>query len=180
PAGWDLRLRPGEVATAELALAPVRGRRFVAVNCGGKAPHKDWGDDNWRALLELMFARDPDLALVFFGSADELDRADALAEHWPGLCLNLCGRLAPRESAASIRRASLFIGHDSGPLHLAAAMGVPCVGMFGNANAPKWWHPVGDQHRIVHDMRGVRHIAPAEVDAAVRRLAAPFGATIAA
>jgi hypothetical protein len=46
-------------------------------------------------------------------------------------------------------------------------MGVPCVGVFGDYNMPKWWHPMGRGHRIVHDMRGVRAITPETVDAMV-------------
>ena len=68
--------------------------------------------------------------------------------------------------------ASLFIGHDSGPMHLAAAVGVPCVAVFGDHNVPKRWHPIGDQHRIIHNMRGVRAITPDEVyEAVAERLA---------
>ena len=67
-----------------------------------------------------------------------------------------------------MKRAMLFVGHDSGPIHLAAAAGVPCVGIFGNFNRPKWWHPIGQCHSIIHDMSGVREITPEEVYAAVR------------
>jgi heptosyltransferase III len=56
-------------------------------------------------------------------------------------------------------------------LHLAAAAGVPCVGIYGNVNEPKWWHPVGSRHRIIHDMRGVRHITPETVYAAIGSIA---------
>ena len=109
----------------------------------------------------------PRLALVFVGSVDEYDRSAELAAIWPGPILNLCGRLVPRESAAVIESAKLFIGHDSGPIHLTAAVGVPCVGMFGNFNMPKWWHPIGRGHRIIHDVRGVRKNSPEDVYAAV-------------
>ena len=167
PGVWDLRLRPSEIESAESWLTPVRARGFIAINVGGKVARKDWGDDNWTALLRLMAVRHADLALVFFGSADEFERAGKLAAAWPSLALNLCGRLAPRESAAAMRNAWFFVGHDSGPLHLAAAVGVPCVGIYGDFNEPKWWHPFGDHHRIIHDMRGVRSITAETVYAAV-------------
>jgi len=167
PGIWDLRLRPREIESARRWLRPVEACGFVAVNIGGKVARKDWGDDNWTALLRVMAVRCADLALVFFGSADEFERAGKLAAVWPNLRLNLCGRLAPRESAAAMRNALFFVGHDSGPLHLAAAVGVPCVGIYGNFNEPKWWHPVGSCHRIIHDMRGVRSITPEAVDAAI-------------
>jgi ADP-heptose:LPS heptosyltransferase len=167
PRSWDLCLQPDEISTADRKLVPIGGREFVAINIGGKVESKDWGQENWTALLRLMMIRYPGLALAFIGSADEFDRAAGLAAVWPGPTLNLCGHLAPRESAAAMKRALLFVGHDSGPMHLAATSGVPCVALFGNFNMPKWWHPVGEGHRVIHNMQGVRAIAPEEVYAAI-------------
>jgi heptosyltransferase-3 len=168
PAQWDLRLQPSEIQKAEAAIAAFGERDYIAVNMGGKVESKDWGDDRWRSLLHLMANDYSHMGLAFFGSGDEFERSSKVAASWKGFSLNLCGRLSPRESAAAMRRAVAFIGHDSGPMHLAAAVGVSCVGMFGNFNQPKWWHPYGTQHRIIHDMRGVLAIAPGEVFAAVQ------------
>jgi heptosyltransferase-3 len=55
---------------------------------------------------------------------------------------------------------------------LAAAVGTPCVAIFGDFNPPNRWHPFGAEHRVIHDMRGVRSIAPEEVYAAVRSVTA--------
>jgi ADP-heptose:LPS heptosyltransferase len=134
---------------------------------GGKVQRKDWGNENWASLLQLMANKFSSLALVFVGSADEFDRAAGLAASWPGKTLNLCGALRPRESAAVMKHALLFVGHDSGPMHLASAVGSPCVAMFGNLNKPKWWHPMGKGHRVIHNMQGIHHISPEEVYAAV-------------
>jgi heptosyltransferase III len=164
---WDLCLSPDEISVAGKKLAPLQGRDFVTVNMGGKVKGKDWGNENWNALLRLMAAQYSALALVFVGSADEYDRAAELSAVWPGMTLNLCGHVAPRESTAVMKRAMLFVGHDSGPIHLAAAAGVPCIGLFGNFNMPKWWHPMGQGHSIIHNTRGVRAISPEEVYAAV-------------
>jgi heptosyltransferase III len=105
--------------------------------------------------------------LVFFGSADEFDRSDHVGAVWPGEALNLCGKLSARESAAVMRRASLFIGHDSGPMHLASAVGLSCVAMFGDYNRPRRWHPFGSNHRLIHNMQGVLEISPEEVYGAI-------------
>jgi ADP-heptose:LPS heptosyltransferase len=64
--------------------------------------------------------------------------------------VNLCGLLAPRESAAVLSRARIFIGHDSGPMHLAAAVQTPCVAIFSARNKPRVWFPYGRQHRVVY------------------------------
>jgi ADP-heptose:LPS heptosyltransferase len=170
PGMWDLRLQPDELHVADAALASLQGRDFVAISLGGKDRAKDWGNDNWSALLSKMGGRYAEMAMVFIGSSDEFERCAGIAAHWSGLVMNLCGRLAPRGSAAVMRRASFYIGHDCGPMHLAAAVGIPCVAMFGPLNMPKWWHPTGPRHRIIHNMRDIREITPDTVLAAVDAL----------
>lgn len=165
PAAWDLRLAPSEHATAREALAPLGGRSFVAVNTGGKVVEKDWGIDNWAAL----FARLAELPfpVVFVGGTEDSERARQLAAMRRAPVLDLCGRLTPRETAAVLGQARLFIGHDSGPLHLAWTAGTPCVSLFGSINQPDKWHPIGEAHTTFHDLADVRRIPVAEVADAV-------------
>jgi heptosyltransferase-3 len=165
-AWWDLRLTERERAVGESALDPLAGAAFVAVNTGGKAAEKDWGEANWTALLRELAERLPGRGLVFVGAREDSERAERLGAAWSaGPVLDLCGRLGPRESAAALRRADLFIGHDSGPLHLADAVGTPAVGLLGDYNRPKMWHPSGPGTRMLHRMTGLSTIAPGEVTA---------------
>lgn len=168
PASWDLRLQPGETRRAREALAPLAGAPFIALNAGGKHASKDWGDAHWTALLRRLAAHFPRLGLLTVGSADEFERHRRLAAAWAGPVLDLCGQLTPRESAAAMRGAALFLGHDSGPMHLAAAIGTACVSLFGDFNVPRTWYPHGSGHRILHDLRGVRAITPDQVYEAAR------------
>src|SRR5262249_55356780 len=71
---WDLRLTSDEATAGAKALDSLGGHQIVAVNLGGKVTLKDWGDPNWKELLQLMSPKYRDLALVFFGSPDEWDR----------------------------------------------------------------------------------------------------------
>jgi ADP-heptose:LPS heptosyltransferase len=52
--------------------------------------------------------------------------------------LNLAGRLSLHELAALLSKASLYIGNDSGPTHLAAALGVPCIALFGPGDVERF------------------------------------------
>ena len=167
PKFWDLHLQSDELSFADNKLARLGGAAFIAVSIGGKDRSKDWGNENWSTLLRLVGNDHAGLALAFIGSKDEHDRAARVAAMWPGPTVNLCGILRPRESAAAMRRALLFVGHDCGPMHLAAAMGVPCVGVFGSFNRPQQWHPWGQGHHIIHNIAGVGKISPAEVHSAV-------------
>jgi ADP-heptose:LPS heptosyltransferase len=169
PGVWDLHLLPEEERSADAALAPLDGRDFIAVSIGTKWQVNDWGDTNWAGLLRLLSAEWASHALVLFGAGDEFDRSAGLAAVWPGPTLNLCGHLLPRASGAALRRALVFLGHDSGPMHLASAVGVPCVAIFGNLNPPRRWHPIGQHHRLIHNMGGVAAIPVTEVHASASR-----------
>jgi heptosyltransferase-3 len=147
---WDLRLTNGERKIANDALAPFRGQQFVAISMGGKSAHNDWGQSNWQSLIVDLHHRYNDLRFVFVGAASDAARAMSVKSLRPEQSLNLCGRLKPRETAAVLSQACLFIGHDSGPLHLAAACDVPCVAIYGNQQRPRKWHPYGPGHRIFH------------------------------
>ena len=170
PASWDLHLSAGEVIAADSAILAVlpnwapagsvwdRDERYkeaaIAVSVGTKVQAKDWGRDNWRDLLGKIAAEFPERVLLLLGAPEESDASEFAAEGWRanggGPVVNLCGRLTPRESAAAIARARLFVGHDSGPMHLAAAVGTPVVAIFAARNIPRQWFPFGKQHRVVY------------------------------
>jgi ADP-heptose:LPS heptosyltransferase len=170
PCMWDLRLTAREIQAGERALSPLTCTRYFAISMGGKSKEKDWSLNNWTLLLSRLTRQYPNTGLVIVGAAEDSARAQLVARTWSGAVLDLCGTLTPRECAAAMRHAIAFIGHDSGPLHLAAAAGVRCVGLFGNFNRPRRWHPRGAQHRIIHRMDGLDGITVAEVIAAVREV----------
>ncbi len=160
---WDLRLTAAEVEAGEGALAPFGDKPFVAVNMGGKAVENHWGDENWRRFFADLASTHGGYGLLFVGAAEEGVAVAAVSRGWPSPVVNACGKLRPRESAAAMRAASLFTGHDSGPMHLAAAMGVTCVSPFSGLNPPRKWHPFGESHRIIHRMEGVDKIRVEEM-----------------
>lgn len=168
PAVWDLQLTASELAAGAAVLAPLRATRYFAINMGGKAQEKDWGLGNWRGFLERLSGLYPGAGLLIIGAAEDSTRAQEILDVWEGPYVDVCGKLNPRESAAAMRHAVAFVGHDSGPLHLAAASGVRCIGLFGNFNRPHRWHPRGRQHRIIHRMSGIHTITVTEVLDAIR------------
>lgn len=161
---WDLRLTTGERQLARAALGPLAAEPFIAVNTGGKEASKDWGARRWGALLAQLGSALHDTGLAFVGSTEDRDRAHRLGALWPcGPVVNLCGQLSPRASGAALERARMFVGHDSGPLHLADAVNTPAIGLFGAFNVPKKWHPSGELTHIIHRVDGMSFIAPTEV-----------------
>lgn len=155
PASWNLHLTPEEHDAAARAIGPqALKHEILAVSVGTKVQSKDWGRENWRELLTRLAREFPQRALLLAGSPEESDASNFAATNWQssggGPVVNLCGRLTPRQSAAAFARARLFIGHDSGPMHLAAAVGAPCVAIFAARNIPRQWFPYGPNHRILY------------------------------
>ena len=126
PSSWGLHLTSAEHARAAEVLTPTAGRASIAVSVGTKVQSKDWGRENWRALLGRLATLYPDHALVLGGAPEESEASEFAADGWRensgNPVVNLCGLLTPRESAAVFARARIFVGHDSGPMHLAAAV----------------------------------------------------------
>jgi len=139
------RVLANSLLTSALGAAP-----YIACNVGGKVPVNDWGREKWRLLLHTVASRYSQFGLVIVGAAEEFERGEELCREWLGPTLNLSRTLTPRESAAVLERARLFIGHDSGPMHLAATMGTPCVAIFSARNKPGVWFPRGDGHKILY------------------------------
>ena len=152
---WSLHLTEAEQRRADEAIgeAVLRGP-MVAVSVGTKVQAKDWGRENWRELLTRVAREMPGRGLLLMGAAEEADASEFAAAGWrveggEGV-VNLCGRLSPRESAAAIARAEIFLGHDSGPMHLAAAVGTPVVAVFAARNIPRQWFPFGARHAVAY------------------------------
>jgi heptosyltransferase-3 len=169
-ANWDLRITDSERVVAADALGVIKERPFLAFNIGTKMPINHWGRANWSALLAELAQPLGSMALVGIGTTTDLAPTQRLLNHWPGPTVNLCGSLSPRESAAALSHARIFVGHDSGPMHLSAAMGTPTIGLFGNNNLPRKWHPYGPGNFVIHDVRGMEYIRVAQVRDAVLQL----------
>ena len=155
PESWSLHLSAAEQGRAAEAIGePALRSHPLAVSVGTKVQAKDWGRENWQALLTRLARRSPGPALLLLGAPEEAEASDFAAAGWVrnggGPVINLCGRLSPRESAAAIQRAQLFLGHDSGPMHLAAAVGTPSVAIFAARNIPRQWFPFGSEHAVVY------------------------------
>ena len=153
PASWSLHLTPAEHARAADVLRPTAGHGLIAVSVGTKVQAKDWGREKWRALLARVAELYPECALALCGAPNESEASEFAASGWRDFSaspiVNLCGTLNPRESAAVFARAVVFLGHDSGPMHLAASVQTTCVAIFSARNMPRVWYPWGDRHRVI-------------------------------
>ena len=109
--------------------------RFFVIHCESSDPKKDWPADHWNDLIARVRER-YGIAVAEIGSRPKV----AGREGGPAV-RNLCGTLSVVESAEVIRRAALFIGIDSGPAHLANAVGTQGVILVGDYRAFRHYMP---------------------------------------
>jgi ADP-heptose:LPS heptosyltransferase len=170
---WDLRLTEIERAAPCRMIPDYAGMPSYMVLCiGTKQAMKEWAGANWRAVAEHLLKTYP-VRLVFVGADADYELSDRIAADSAGRCVNLCGRLTVRESAGVIAGAVLFVGIDSGPMHLAAAVGTPLVAVFSTQSPPGPWFPLGDRVRVLYPYAPgatIASITPTDVVTAVAGL----------
>jgi heptosyltransferase-2 len=121
-------------------LAP--GARLVAVHPGSGGERKTWPAANWAGLGKRIARRHPEVTLLLVEGEADAAPARAVAEAWTGLPVVRARLLPLAILAAVLRRASLYLGHDSGITHLAAAARreLPVLALFGPTD-PRVWAP---------------------------------------
>ncbi|MDP2135638.1 MAG: putative lipopolysaccharide heptosyltransferase III [Sulfuritalea sp.] len=171
---------PGPQAEARVAaLLAAHGLApggFVHVHAASRWAFKCWPAERVAALCDALAMRGWPLVLSSAPEANELALIAAIAaarggnavtstrsgipgtqgEPAPARCvpagtLDLSGQLSLKELAALTAKARLFVGVDSAPMHMAAAMGTPVVAIFGPSGDLEWgpWDPLHKAHRVV-------------------------------
>ena len=107
-------------------------RRMVAVNPGGNWEAKRWPTGNFVRLAKGILNRFDDVEIMITGSKKDIKIAqDIVSNVRDNRCYMLAGKTGLNELAVLFKRCSLVISADSGPLHLASAVGCTTIGLFG-------------------------------------------------
>jgi ADP-heptose:LPS heptosyltransferase len=180
PAGDDGRLRvlPSEPP-------PLPEPPFFVVHPGASVPARAWEPERWAALVDLLVARGH--RVVVTGGPGERRLTAAVAGGLPGV-LDLGGRVGFGELAGVLARAGAVAVANTGPAHLAAAVGTPVASLFAPTLPAVRWRPWGVPHELLYQdvpCAGCRarecpveghpclaEVEPAAVAAALERLAA--------
>jgi heptosyltransferase-3 len=125
-----------------------KGRAFVHIHPVSRIMMKTWPAPFMARLLDHFSSRGLTPVVTASGHADELQFVRELKEHARRELLDLSGQLSLAQLAALSARASLFVGVDSAPLHLAAAVGTPVIGFFG-PSSEVLWGPWCDQKLVL-------------------------------
>ena len=120
------------------------GPRFVVINPGAGWDSKLWPARRYGLLANQLGQQHGIQSIVAWAGERERTWTDEIVDHAGGHAIAAPDTTLP-QLAALLRRASLFVGSDTGPLHLAAAVGTTCVSMYGPTR-PADCGPYGSQH----------------------------------
>jgi len=144
------------------ALRTLRGKGlgeddpYVVLHPGSSNQAKRWPTERFAALAGRI-AGELGRRVLIIGSADEKELAGSVKEAAGAGALDIAGEMTLAELAAAIEKADLFIGNDAGPMHMAAALGVPVIAVFGRnipGVGPLRWGPWGEGDVVFHEDPG--------------------------
>jgi heptosyltransferase I len=139
---------------ADLAAAlrrkwPIDGPPWLLFQPGARWLNKRWPVEHFAELLRLVAGWRHDLRFAVLGGAEDRDLAAPLLAAVPGRCLDLTGQLTLPEMVEWLRAGALLVTNDTGPMHVAAALGRPVVGLFGPTE-PRRTGPYGQIQHALH------------------------------
>ena len=122
-------------------------QRMVVLHVGAGNAFRDWGSKNLSELAGCL-AGLPEVLVALVGSAEDIPRAEQMRVESRNAILSFAGMLNLIELRELIGRAKLFVGPDSGPMHIAASTSTPIVALFG-PNLPEYNAPWRAQATII-------------------------------
>ena len=150
---FGLRLQP-EAVTHIAALLASKGlgenEVFAVIHPGSGGSARDWPLDRFGALGARL-AKDGGLRILVTGGAGETAAVNTVAHASGPRAVSLAGMLSLPELAALYARAAVVVANSTGPLHLAAALGTPVVGIYPQLTpmSPARWGPYTDTKRVL-------------------------------
>jgi heptosyltransferase-2 len=161
----------GDDAAAASFLSGLEpGTRLVAIHPGSGGETKNWPVKNWAEVGRRLVADHPEITLLLVEGEADAAPAQALMEAWKDLPLLRARWLPLPILGALFKRAALFLGHDSGVTHLAAASrrALPVVALFG-ATDPAIWAPPREGVTVLREKENLGSLAIEQVVAAAQK-----------
>jgi len=131
------------------SLVTNRASPVIGINPGATyGSAKRWLPERFAELIQRII-NELNGSAIIFGSHQEVDIANEIVRGVRGQILNMAGKTTLRELAALISQCDIFITNDSGPMHMASALFVPVVAIFGSTDETVTG-PLGEGHRIIN------------------------------
>jgi lipopolysaccharide heptosyltransferase II len=130
------------------AKSPTAGPQIV-VHVGAGTTAKRWPAEHWQELIGWLIVHLRAQVVLVGSKAERIIAHHVLGQQPCDGVVDWTGRLSLVQLAAILEKADLFVGADSGPAHLAAAVGTPVVVLFSGTNNWRQWQPCGRQVKVV-------------------------------
>jgi len=118
-------------AAAINAKWPTSQARWIALQPGARWLNKRWPAEHFAALTRQLALEFPDTRFAIIGSAEDRPLGEIIVRAAPERCVNLTGQTSLPEMIEWLRRCELMVTNDTGPMHVAAALGKPVIAIFG-------------------------------------------------
>lgn len=138
---------PAESRAQAAEILREQGRPWIAVAPGAASDLKRWPLEKFGEIIRRI-VRGGYGNVLLLGGAENRAHVEMLKEWISCPFLDLVGKTSLPDLAAVLERSAVLISNDSGPMHLAAAVGIPVVAIFGPSDA-KRYGPYGDRHKVV-------------------------------
>jgi len=139
--------QPSRAIEARRRWPELAQGRWVLLQPGARWLNKRWPAEHYRDVVRELSSWHRDLRFAVLGSVDEKPLGEAITQGNPEPTLDLTGRLTLPEMIEWIRAASLMVTNDTGPMHVAAALGTPLVALFGPTE-PRRTGPYGQLQNV--------------------------------
>lgn len=149
PVAYDLPITATEEDEAQRLLEHVgikAERPFVVINAMTRWPTKNWTESGFAGVTDTLARQE--IPCVFTGASGDKAALDAIGTAMQTPMRRLDGRTSLRVLAAVFRRAATVVSTDTGPMHLAVAVGTPVIALFG-PTAPGYTGPYGPGHVVL-------------------------------
>jgi heptosyltransferase-2 len=126
--------------------------KLLAINPAASCPSKVWHHERFAEVADELAQKYGFKILVVSGSKDLLI-AQNVIKNMRSSVVSLAGKTSVSQLASLLKRCSLFISNDSGPVHIASGVGTPVISIFGRKQrglSPKRWGPVGLRDKVLH------------------------------
>lgn len=120
---------------------------IIAIHPGARKGLKCWSTERFARIADTLIEKHG-VSLVITGAAEEIPLAEDVKRMMKNDCVCLAGKTTLREMAAVLKRCSLFICNDSSPMHIAAALNIPSIAIFGPSKSAET-APYGNQHIVI-------------------------------
>jgi heptosyltransferase I len=136
------------VAAQVREMWPVAEHPCVALQPGARWANKRWPAEFYARLVARLHQERPDLRFVILGSDEDRPLGQIIRAGGQEACLDLTGRTTLPEMVEWLRLSRVLISNDTGPLHVAAALGRPVIALFGPTE-PRRTVPYGQLHQVL-------------------------------